>query len=244
VRRSKSAAGNLAPRDSPTPKFRRAPAQLRREDLVAATLTCLQKFGHAGVSVRRISAEAGVTMGLINHHFNGIAALIAAAYDSLASAFLAAGRERALEHDAAPVDQLLAFFEASFSPAVIDPAVFRTWLVFWSLAAHSEEVRAVHDRTYAETRATLETLLLRLRREPTVPAFHLKPAAIGLAALIDGLWVELSLNAQSFTSAAAVSLCTDWVNALAIGALPSLRAGPPHAKSPRERPPLSHSPRH
>ncbi len=246
VRRSKSAAPrHSAPCDSPTrnspsynsaaPKFRRASAAVRREDLVAATLACLQKFGHAGVSVRRISAEAGVTMGLINHHFGGIAGLVAAAYDSLATGFLGASRARALEGNASPAARLQAFFEASFSPAVVDPAVFRTWLVFWSLAAHSDEVRAVHDRTYADTRATLETLLQRLLREPTVPEFRLKQAAIGLAALIDGLWVELSLNATNFTAAAAVALCTDWVNALACGAMPSLRTGAPLGANPPTR---------
>ena len=44
----------------------KAPA-VRREALVDATLRCLKEFGHEGVSVRRISAAAGVSIGLINH---------------------------------------------------------------------------------------------------------------------------------------------------------------------------------
>jgi TetR/AcrR family transcriptional regulator, transcriptional repressor of bet genes len=207
------------------PKFRREPPEARREELIAATLACLAKFGHAGVSVRRISAAAGVTMGLINHHFAGIDALVAAAYESLATRLLARSRGRALAIDAGPVGCLHAFFAASFTPEALDPALFRTWLVFWSLVPHSADMRAVHDRTYAATRATLETLLSRLKRMPGVPAFRVAAAAIALAALMDGLWVELSLNPASFTAAEAIALCDDWVQGLAAGAFPALRTG-------------------
>jgi AcrR family transcriptional regulator len=209
---------------SAEPKFRREPPEARREKLVAATLACLRKFGHEGVSVRRISAEAGVSMGLINHHFPGIAGLVAAAYDTLATTLLAASREHALASDGEPLERLNAFFRASFAPESLDPALFRTWLVFWSLVPHSPEMRIVHDRTYGETRATLEALLGRLKRGSGVPSFRIASAAIGLAALMDGLWVELSLNPATFEADEAVALCDDWVQALAAGAFPALRA--------------------
>ena len=206
------------------PKFRREAPEARREELIAATLACLNRHGHAGVSVRRISAAAGVTMGLINHYFPGIDALVAAAYQSLATRLLSRSRELALTGGAEPRTCLHAFFAASFAPEALDPALFRTWLVFWSLVPHSAEMRAVRDRTYAETRATLETLLSRVKQLPGVPAFRIGPAAIGLAALMDGLWVELSLNPASFEPAEAIALCDDWVHGLASGAFPALRA--------------------
>ena len=204
------------------PKFRREPPEARREELVSATLACLKKFGHEGVSERRISAEAGVSMGLINHHFPGIDGLVAAAYDSLATRLLLASREQALAGDGEPARRLHAFFAASFAPEALDPALFRTWLVFWSLVPHSAEMRAVHDRTYQQTREVLESLLARLRRARGVVPFRIAPAAIGLNALMDGLWVELSLSRSSFAAEEAVELCDDWVHGLAAGAFPGL----------------------
>ena len=62
------------------PKNRRAEPDERRELLVAATLRCLGRDGHAGISVRRIATEAGVSVGLLNHHFGSIDALIADTY--------------------------------------------------------------------------------------------------------------------------------------------------------------------
>jgi AcrR family transcriptional regulator len=206
------------------PKFRRAAPDARRDELIAATLASLSKFGHEGVSVRRISAEAGVSMGLITHHFRSIDALVATAYKSLAARLLSQSREPALAIMDDPLKSLHAFFSASFSPHALDPAIFRTWLVFWSLVPHSEELRAVRDLTASETRATLATLLTRIKRAPGVPAFKVGAAAIGLSALMDGLWVELSLTPTSFEPRQAVALCDDWVRALAAGAFETLRA--------------------
>ena len=204
------------------PKFRRESPDARREALVAATLACLHKFGHEGVSVRRISAEAGVSMGLINHHFPGVDALIAAAYETLAARLLSQSRDPALALGSEPFKALHAYFSASFAPQALDPAIFRTWVVFWSLVPHSPQLRALRERTNAETRATLESLLSALESVGAVP-FKVGPAAIGLSALMDGLWVELSLNPMSFKPAKAVALCDDWVCALAAGAFPALR---------------------
>ena len=206
------------------PKFRRESPESRREELIAATLTCLKKFGHEGASVRRISAAAGVTMGLITHHFRSIDTLVAAAYEALAMDLLGSSRTIALQEEHEPLKCLHGYFAASFAPEAIDPALFRVWLVFWSLVPHSKAMRAVRDRTYAETRRTLESLLSALKQTPGVPPFKVTAAAIGLSALMDGLWLELSLDPASFKAAEAVSLCDDWVRALAAGALPGLRA--------------------
>jgi AcrR family transcriptional regulator len=207
---------------APQPKFRREPAEARREELIRATLSCLKKYGSAGASVRRISAEAGVSMGLINHHFSGIDTLLAAAYGSVSERLLARSAEVALA-TTEPAKSLHAFFAASFAPEVLDPALFRTWLVFWSLVPHSREMRAVRERSAAEVRALLGALLGRLQSLPGVPPFRVDTAAIGLSALMDGLWVELSLNPASFAPQEAVALCDDWVQGLIAGSFPALR---------------------
>lgn len=174
------------------------------------------------MSVRRIGAMAGVSPGLINHHFPSTSTLIAAAYQTLARSLLDSIRRYAQDTSADPRVRLRRFFQASFAPELLDPQLFASWLVFWSMAAHSSAVRRVHDRTYAEYRATLESLLRELRRS-SKPVFGVRQAAIGLTALLDGLWLEASLNARTFRPADAVSLCEHWVDALCAGARPRLR---------------------
>src|SRR5215469_941282 len=208
-------------KEQQAPKFRRAPPTVRREALIEATLACLRKYGHDGLSVRRIGAEAGVSPGLITHHFPSVSALIAASYETLSMSLLHSIEQHAREPDSSPRERLRRFYEAWFAPAQVDPGLFNTWLVFWSMISHDAGVRAVHDRTYAAYRAALESLLGQLQRAEA-PRFRLRPAAIALAALLDGLWTEASINPRTFKPAEAIALCEDWTNALCAGALPSL----------------------
>jgi AcrR family transcriptional regulator len=204
------------------PKFQRATPAVRREALVEATLQSLRDHGHEGASIRRISAAAGVSIGLINHHFKSKSELVAAAYDSLAISLQKATRAQVEDPRLTPRRRLSGFFQASFAPELIDPAIFNVWLVFWSMVLHSPEMRAVHDRTYREYRSMLESLLAALDAHGDAPAFKPQPAAIALSALLDGLWIELSLNPATFSALDAIGLCEDWVNALCAGALPGL----------------------
>ncbi len=204
------------------PKFHRETPAVRREALVEATLRCLKQYGHEGVSVRRISAAAGVSIGLINHHFPSKSGLVAETYETLALSLQDTIRRQAHNRAASPRERLSGFFRASFAPEILDPQLFNVWLVFWSMVAHSPEIREVHDRTYGQYRAMLESLLGQLAQSGAAPHFKLRPAAIALAALLDGLWVELSLSPATFKPREAIALCEDWVNALCNGAFTRL----------------------
>ena len=208
------------------PKFHRATPAVRREALVDATLRCLKQYGHEGVSVRRISAAAGVSIGLINHHFPSKSGLIAETYETLALSLLESIRRQAENKAVSPRDRLSNFFRASFAPEILDPQIFNVWLVFWSMVAHSAEIRAVHFSTYAKYRAVLESLLAQLVDTGAAPPFRLRPAAIALSALLDGFWIELSLSPTVFKPREAIAHCEDWVNALCRGDFPRLLGAP------------------
>jgi len=209
------------------PKFRRATPAVRREALIEATLRCLKKYGHGGVSVRRISAAAGVSIGLINHHFPSKASLIAETYETLALSLQDSIRARAENRAALPRARLSDFFRASFAPDLLDPQLFNVWVVFWSMVAHSRAIREVHDRTYGKYRSMLEGLLGELVKSGAAPKLKLRSAAIALSALLDGLWVELSLSSETFKPREAINICEDWVNALCAGAFARILRGKP-----------------
>ena len=72
------------------PAFTRADADERRKSLIAAATRVLARDGAAGASVRAIAQEAGVSPGLVTHHFGGVDALIAATYAHVGAAVTAA----------------------------------------------------------------------------------------------------------------------------------------------------------
>lgn len=206
---------------SSAPKFRRESAPVRRRALIDATLRSLERHGRDGASIRRISAIAGVSSGLINHHFGSKARLIAAAYETLAIELQEALYRDSADGVGSPRERVSAFIRASFAPSILEPRILNVWLVFWSMVMRTPAMRAVHDRTYRRYRSILGRLLQAVGRSRGVRV-RARLAAIALSALLDGLWIELCLSPGTFRSTEAAMLCESWIDALCTGALPQL----------------------
>jgi len=199
------------------PKNRRAEPFDRREMLVAATLRCLVRDGHAGISVRRIATEAGVSVGLLNHHFGSIDALIADTYQKLASELTSALLVE-IEQAGTPAQKIDAFLTGSFSPRVMDPSLLGVWVVFWSLIRHSEHVSHSHEKSYRAYLDLIRQLLDDLAASEGFVIHDTRLAAIGLSAMLDGLWLEWCLNPETFSAANGLHICRCWVKGLRHGA--------------------------
>jgi TetR/AcrR family transcriptional regulator, transcriptional repressor of bet genes len=192
--------------------FTRQLPEDRRKALVEATITSLKQSGHDGLSVRRIAAAAGVSLGLINHHFPSIDELIAEAYRQF-SAELVNSLETALTTaPSSPRARLRAFLKASFSPPTLDRDLLNVWIVFWGLHRHSVEIQRVHDEVYGRYIELVRGLLADASKECGKGRFNLRLTAIGLMAMLDGLWLEWCLDPDNFQPKEAVALCESWLD--------------------------------
>lgn len=188
--------------------FSRETPEARRADLIAACAQSLASRGAHGTSVRTICVEAGVSPGLLRHYFDGIDALIAETYRETGTRVQAALEAAATAAGDAPRDRLLAYLTASFAPPVADPDLLATWLAFWTLTKTDPRIAAVHGEIYALYRQRLEALLAAC-----APGDH-RLTAVALTALVDGLWLELSLGNAPFTRAEAAALAERWLDSL------------------------------
>ena len=188
--------------------YRRAPAE-RRQALIDAAACALAKHGAGGVSVRTIAAEAGVSPGLVTHHFEGVEPLLAATYRQVSEQVgeaLAAAVERAGDD---PRARLVAYVAGNFQPPVMDTDLLATWLGLLSLTKSMPLVEIAHAETYAAYRAEVERLLAACR----LSGDH-RLQAIAITALIDGLWLELCLDDSVFTPAEAIAIARRWLDSL------------------------------
>lgn len=189
----------------------------RRDLLIAATLTSLARDGHAGISVRRIAAEAGVSVGLLNHHFGSIDALIAETYHKLASELTTALWQE-VDQAEGPAARLDAFLAGSFSSRVMDPELLGVWVVFWSLIRHSQHVNDSHEKSYRAYLELIRQLLDDLAQSEGFVIQDTRLAAIGLSAMLDGLWLEWCLNPGTFSPGNGLHICRCWIQGLRHGA--------------------------
>lgn len=193
-------------------------AEDRQQGLIEAAIRSLKQHGHEGLSVRRIAQEAGVSIGLINHHFPNKNALIAEAYRYFYNRLIGGMTEAVARAPASARARLRAFFEASFSPPNLDPDVLTVWIVFWAMHRHSTEIQDVHRETHGGHVELVRGMLADLAKESGRGRVNLRLQAIGLTALLDGLWLEWCLDPEDFRPKEAVALCESWVDKLSAGA--------------------------
>lgn len=183
-----------------TPKFKREPAEHRREALIRATLSLIAERGVQAATVRAIAARADVSQGMIRHHFSSKEDLITAAYEhhmdrltDLTSAFA--------EGDySAPVARLAAFVVGSLTPPVVDAGSVSLWAGFLTKVHDDAQMRESHKRTYYNFRNRLEALIAAVLKDAGQPttAQELRHLAIACNAVIDGLWMEGGVLPSAF----------------------------------------------
>ncbi|MDF3868314.1 TetR family transcriptional regulator C-terminal domain-containing protein [Pseudomonas denitrificans (nom. rej.)] len=198
-------------------RFTRLEPEQRKALLIEATLACLKRHGFQGASIRKICAEAGVSVGLINHHYSGKDELVAEAYLTVTGRVMQLLREAIAEAAPDARARLSAFFRASFSAELLDPQLLDAWLAFWGAVKTAEEINQAHDHSYGEYRALLTQALNELAKEQDWADFDAELAAIALSALLDGLWLESGLNPNTFTPEQGVQICEAWVDGLQYG---------------------------
>ena len=183
-----------------TPKFKREPAEHRREALIKATLSLIAEKGVQAATVRAIAARADVSQGMIRHHFSSKEDLITAAYEhhmdrltDLTSAF--AGGDCS-----APVARLAAFVVGSLTPPVVDAGSVSLWAGFLTKVHDDAQMRESHKRTYYNFRDRLEALIAAVLNDAGQPrtAQELRHLAIACNAVIDGLWMEGGVLPSAF----------------------------------------------
>ena len=198
-------------------RFSRMEPELRKANLIEATLVCLKRHGFQGASIRKISAQAGVSVGLISHHYSGKDELVAEAYMAVTGRVMSLLRD-AMEQAAPNArERLSAFFRASFSAELLDPQLLDAWLAFWGAVKTAEAINLAHDHSYGEYRTELREVLNDLAQEEGWDDFDGDLAAIGLSALLDGLWLESGLNPGTFTPNQGIQICEAWVDGLQAG---------------------------
>jgi len=168
---------------------------VRREQLIEATFRCLCRSG-TEAGIRDIAAEAGLSIGMVRHHFQGKDELLAATYRALSDR-LQAEAERALAAAGPdPQARLWAFVTAGLHPPILERDYIRVRFLLWGLSHSNEAVRRAHDAIYDRFRHHLETLIGAAAAARGVQVDSRGPA-LAVMALLKGVWLEWSLSPET-----------------------------------------------
>lgn len=179
---------------------------IRRRQLIDATLASIHRHGLAETTVSRISAEAGVSSGIVHHYFRGKDDLLEATMRALLDD-LRSGVARRLAAARGPRRRIDAIIDGNFAPEQFSPQAVAAWLAFWAQVPHSAPLARLQRINAARLQSNLRHALRRLIGDAR--AAHAAPA---LGALIDGLWLGSALSPGGVDAPAARRLALDYVD--------------------------------
>lgn len=200
-----AALDGAAPAPVPAP----AEAASSREALILAALRSISKHGFVNSTITTISAESGLSRGLIGHHFSSKDALLLEAFRYLIRQTDAFHRHVTDQAGDDPFRKLLYSACALFLRR--QPHI-EVWLHYWSLAQIRPEMRAIQrDLWHRYRRATRG----RMRRAAEARGLEIDLHAAGITytQLIDGLWTGLVMG-DSYTPQDCCAILRDWLCAL------------------------------
>lgn len=187
----------------------------RRQLFIDATIWSLAEHGYKETTVRKIASVAGVTPGLLTHYFSGKEQLIAESYKYLAKNFLDIFEARTFGKKDKPLEALRTFITATFDSDNLEPKLLKVWLSFWSLTLSEPDLQHIHRETYRHYVDALETMLTAAYTQAaiTVNDTRIRAQAIGINALLDGMWLEWCLDPDTFSPAEGLEIVFDFVEA-------------------------------
>ena len=171
------------------------------------TIQSMAENGVAGTTVQTICAAAGASRGLIGHYFDSKEALVAEAFKYLFESVAdQVGRQVGAQGATSAVERLQAVPVALFSPEVFSQHNRDAFLSFWHEVRFNPLVRRANRELYRSYIQRTEALFkdAAAERELTIDA---RRAALGLIALSDGLWLDLSIHDQVLSPHQATDLC-------------------------------------
>lgn len=186
---------------------------LRRQQVIEATITTIAARGLARLTLTDVAREAGISHGLVLFHFASKEKLLSETLEFMAEEYQ---RTRAASLEAAgprAADRLLTLVEADFHPALTTPARIAAWCAFWGEAQSRPSYQRICGERDAACIRQMEETCAALVEEGGY-AVNPAHAARILRLVIEGIWLDMvtvetpySLDEARKTVAAALSLC-------------------------------------
>jgi TetR/AcrR family transcriptional repressor of bet genes len=166
---------------------RKASKDIRRQQLVEATIGVLARKGYAALTIADVAREAGLSPGIVIFHFDSKERLLAASLQFLAEEYRRTWRTALSAAPATAAGRLGALLNADFDEAIFTPERLAAWIAFWG----ETQGRPVYDEICGPfDRERAQTTFDQCRALISEGGYGLDPelTARMLDALCDGLW--------------------------------------------------------
>ncbi len=180
-------------------KPRTASKEVRRQQLINATVDSIAKHGFAGTTMTIVTRAADLSVGLANFHFTTKQNLFEETLRFLAEEHHDQWKKSYEKANLAPEAKLLAIVAAHFHPKICKRKKIAVWYSFFAEATARAAYRKLADEIDAERRDLTVELCRQIIKEGGYDNVDPANVAFTLEGLYDGLWLNILMYPGEFS---------------------------------------------
>lgn len=209
------------------------PPEVRREQLILATMKSIARNGLSGTTMAEVTRLAGLSLGIANLHFKSKEKLLVATLNYMTGEYHE-GQQEILEGTRYPTvaEKLEALLQFDFSSRVATRDKIAVWFAFWGEAKSRPTYHRICRDIDLRAEKALGALLQSAIDEGGYQGVSAKTLATGYTAISNGLWLNLLLSPKQTKRAQARQVARDYL----------ATALPRHVSAAEPKPPTRLSP--
>ncbi len=174
-------------------KNRTEPRDVRRKQLILATIDSIAKRGFTGTTLKHVTSGANLSQGTVNFHFESKDSLYLETLGYLVNEHHKLWFESMQAARPDPANQLAAIIEADFNNRVCSPKKLAVWFAFWGQVRYRPNYLKIHYKHDVDRFVELTRLCDEIINEGPYDNLEAGQIARTLEALVDGLWLDMML---------------------------------------------------
>lgn len=178
---------------------RQSIGDIRRAELSQAAFEALVQHGIRSTTLDRVAKIAGVSKGVVLHHFKDKDALFEGVQRK-ANSVLRDCVSELLRHADTPLERLYAIIAGNFAAPVFQQEICHAWISLCSDVPHNRQSQRIQTVVHARTRSNLMSALRHL-----VPADEAPRIAFHIRTVMDGIWLRASFQIEPMKGSEGVA---------------------------------------
>ena len=170
--------------------------------LIEATMDSIEKYGLAETSVSTITAEAGLSRGMVRHYFATKDAMMLAAYEALLEKWK---KEFLEKRTGTPLQRIQKLIAVMYRPPNFTPRDLSVWIALNAAALHAPELAEMCRKEAATWTDVFREEIDDYGRE-VGRVFDSERIAETLIVTADGLWAKHMLDPERITPERALEI--------------------------------------
>ncbi len=206
-------------------KRRTESKEKRQSQLIQATIRSIANHGLSDTTITVVANEAGLSQGIVNLHFQSKEKLLLETLGYVVDEYKARWESALCKAGDSSVERLAALVKVDFHPSVCDRNKLSVWFAFWS----ESRARPTYRKLCAERDREYDAMMIKLCadiiQQGAYKGIDSEMAALGLASLTEGLWLEMLVKPRNMNREKALGVGMAYLHHLFPGHYPNAKHG-------------------